>query len=158
MFWVFLFFEIVIQLCKSTSLDQKKVIMDNKKKEKRIHLYWVYLGEVDMYSADLWWHSHLGKASLFLRSSAQCSLSVTSTPTAKKALSAVWKSQPATCWDSGALQKQPALARLCCAAEPHRRQLDGMRFLLTGLAAEARGQVPAWLGPWGRLLLAPRAE
>ena len=31
------------------ALIQKKVLLDIKKKEKRTHLYWVYLGEVDIY-------------------------------------------------------------------------------------------------------------
>lgn len=98
---------------KSTSLDKKKVILDIKKK-KRTHLYWVCLGEVDIYSVDLWWHSHLGKALCFLCSPAHYSFSVISTPITKKYSVMRGNHSQQQCWDGRTLQKQPALARLYC--------------------------------------------
>ena len=99
-FWVF-FFSFFWKwlssfVSKSTSLDKKKKsLWILKKKEKRTHLYWVYLGEVDIYSIDLWWHSCLGKALFFLCSPTHYSFSVISTPITKKVLTDAWKSQAA---------------------------------------------------------------
>lgn len=84
------------------------------KKKKRTHLYWVCLGEVDIYSADLWWHSHLGKALCFLCSPAHYSFSVISTPITKKYSVMRGNHSQQQCWDGRTLQKQPALARLYC--------------------------------------------
>lgn len=101
-FWVFFFLffgngypALYLNLPALIKKKKKKVPLDIKKKEKRTHLYWVYLGEVDIYSVDLWWHSRLGKALFFLCSPTHYSFSVISTPVTKKVLTDAWKSQAA---------------------------------------------------------------
>ena len=82
--------------------------------KKRTPLYWVCLGEVDIYSVDLWRHSHLGKALCFLCSPAHYSFSVISTPITKKYSVMRENHSQQQCWDGRTLQKQPALACLYC--------------------------------------------